>query len=173
MNRYARIIDDVVVEVVDLPGDIALASVFPPELGFESVSASVEAGMVRSGGDFAFPDDPGLSAGELLAYAADKRWRMETGGIELAGVPVATDDRSKIMIMGARVAAVANPEWQTVWHGADGGSYPLGAASMIQISDAVEAHVNATFAKFAQVKAGIEAGAIGSVNDVDAAFSAS
>lgn len=109
----------------------------------------------------------------LLAYAADRRWIKETGGISVAGIPVATDDRSKIMIMGARVASAARPDWETVWHGADGQIYPLNAAAMIAVSNAVEAHVNATFATFASVKAEITGGQITTTEEIDAAFSAS
>lgn len=107
---------------------------------------------------------------DLLAYAADKRWRVETGGIIAYGVPVATDDRAKLMITGARVAAMADPEWATIWHGSDGGTYPLDAAAMTAISDAVEAHVNATFATFATIKAEIEAETITTTAEIDAAF---
>lgn len=107
---------------------------------------------------------------DLLAYAADRRWRIEVGGIVIAGVPIATDDRSKIMIMGARVAAASDAAWQTIWHGADGQTYPLNAAAMIAISGAVEAHVNATFGTFATVKTAIEAGTITTTAAIDAAF---
>lgn len=109
---------------------------------------------------------------QLIAYAASKRWDAENGGTLVGGIPVATDDRSKIMIMGARVAAAANSDWETVWHGADGQTYPLNAAQMIAISDAVEAHVNATFATFASVKADIEAGKITKTAKIDSAFNA-
>jgi hypothetical protein len=121
-------------------------------------------------------DDAALAAvnlvtpASLVAYAADKRWRKEVGGITLAGIPLATDDRSKIMIMGARLAASDDPDWTTVWHGADGQAYPLNAASMIAISNAVEAHVNATFAQFADVRAGIAAGTITTTAEIDAAL---
>lgn len=111
-----------------------------------------------------------IGAAALIAYAADKRWQREVGGIVIGSVPVATDDRSKIMIMGARVAATADAGWETVWHGSDGQTYPLNAAGMIAISNAVEAHVNATFATFAGIKADIEAGAITSYAEIDAAF---
>lgn len=109
---------------------------------------------------------------DLVAYAADKRWQTEMGGILIAGVPISTDDRSKIMIMGARVAAAADPDWSTVWHGMDGQTYPVDAAAMIAISDAVQAHVNAGFATFAAVKAAIEAQSITTVAEIDAAFAA-
>lgn len=107
---------------------------------------------------------------DLVAYAADARWRKEGGGIVVAGIPVATDDRAKLMITGARVAAMADPAWTTTWHGTDGNSYPVDAAAMVAISDAVQAHVNATFATFAAVKAAIDAGEITTADQVDAAF---
>lgn len=106
----------------------------------------------------------------LLAYAADFRWRLEIGGIVVAGVSVATDDRAKVMITGARVAAMADPDWSTIWHGADGGSYPVNASAMVAISDAVQAHVNSGFATFASVKAQIGAGTITTTAEIDAAF---
>ena len=106
----------------------------------------------------------------LIAYAASARWQREVGGIVVAGVPVATDDRAKMMIIGARVAAMADPGWSTIWRGADGGTYPVDAAAMVAISDAVQAHVNAGFATFAAVKAAIEVGEVTSREQVAAAF---
>lgn len=148
-------------------------AVFHPDIETAQVANNAAIGWVRKeGGGFGPPPEPvspSLQV-QLLAHAADKRWRREVGGIVIAGVPVATDDRSKIMIMGARVAAAANPDWETVWHGADGQTYPLNAASMIAISDAVEAHVNATFATFAAVKADIDTGEITATAEIDAAF---
>ncbi|SEL39324.1 protein of unknown function [Bosea lupini] len=107
---------------------------------------------------------------ELLAYAASTRWQKEVGGVVVAGVPVATDDRSKLMITGARIAAMLDPEWSTIWHGSDQNTYPIDATAMIAISDDVQAHVNATFATFAAVKAAIDAGTITTTAEVDAAF---
>ena len=37
----------------------------------------------------------------LRAYAADKRWRVEVGGITINGVSVPTDDRAKLLLFGA------------------------------------------------------------------------
>lgn len=117
-------------------------------------------------------DPASIGVAALIAHAADRRWQREVGGIVIGGVPVATDDRSKIMIMGARVAAAADAGWETIWHGSDGQTYPLNAGAMIAISDAVEAHVNATFATFAAVKVDIEAGTITTLAAIDAAFAA-
>jgi hypothetical protein len=106
----------------------------------------------------------------LVAYARDKRWQVEVGGIVVGGVPVATDDRSKVMIVGARLAAQADPAWSTIWQGSDGQAYPVDAAAMLAISDGVRAHVNASFATLASVAAGIEAGTIADTAGIDAAF---
>lgn len=107
---------------------------------------------------------------DLLAYAANKRWQKEVGGITVSGIPVATDDRSKLMMTGARVAAAADPEWSTQWAGMDGSIYPLTAAQVVAISDAVQSHVNNCFAIFATVKAGIDNSTIISAAQIDAAF---
>lgn len=106
----------------------------------------------------------------LVAYARDRRWLAEIGGITVAGVPIATDDRSKIMVIGARVAAEADPNWSTVWQGTDGNGYRVDATAMLAISDAVHAHVNATFATLATVLAAIEAGTITTTEQIDAAM---
>jgi hypothetical protein len=106
----------------------------------------------------------------LVAYASDKRWRREVRGIVVAGVPVATDDRAKLMITGARLAATSDPQWSTVWHGTDGQTYPVDVPAMIAISDAVQGHVNSGFATFATVKTAIDAGSITTTAEVDAAF---
>lgn len=108
----------------------------------------------------------------LTAYAADRRWRKENGGIVVGGVPIATDDRSKQMIIGARLAADADPDWTTQWVGADGSVHPVNAAAMIAISDAVQAHVNACFVTYAAVKTDIDAGTITTTEEIDAAFAA-
>jgi hypothetical protein len=114
-------------------------------------------------------DLPGARKATLIAYAADVRWRREVGGITVGGVPVATDDRAKMMIVGARLAAIADPQWSTVWHGADGQTYPVEATAMLAISDAVQAHVNSCFATFALVMAAIDAGSITTMAQIDAA----
>lgn len=106
----------------------------------------------------------------LAAYAADARWRRETGGIVVAGIAVATDDRSKMMIIGARLAAMADDHWSTIWRGVDGAAHPVDAAAMIAISDAVQAHVNQCFAAYAQIAQRIASGQITSTAAIDAAI---
>ncbi|MGB3044204.1 MAG: DUF4376 domain-containing protein [Xanthobacteraceae bacterium] len=167
--RYARIEGGTAVEFVETDGDIA--KMFHPSLQFVPAPPGAELGWVLDGGDLdAPPPPPPPTVDELSAYAADARWRKEIGGVAVAGVPVATDDRSKQMIIGARIAADSDPGWTSQWVGADGSIYPLDAAAVIAISNAVQAHVNACFATYASVKTEIDAGTITTMQEIDAAF---
>lgn len=171
MQRFALIIDGRVQEIVEIDDEASIADRFHSSLHFVP-AGSAAVGWVWDGTRLAAPAAPEPTAAELVAYAADLRWQREVGGIVVEGVPVATDDRSKVMIVGARVAAEANPDWSTTWHGADGQVYPIDAPAMIAISTIVEAHVNSGFATFAQVKADIEAGALTTRQQVADAFAA-
>lgn len=173
MQRFARIAGGVVAEIITLPDGIDIAAAFHPSIAgaCRPAGAEVEAGWVLDGDDLvAPPPPPAPTKADLTKYAAAARWRREVGGVLVGSVPVATDDRSKMMVTGAAVAAARDPEWETVWHGADGQTYPINAAAMLAISAAVEAHVNATFATFATVKADIEAGEVTAFAEIDAAF---
>lgn len=107
---------------------------------------------------------------ELAAYASNKRYEKEVGGITVGDVPIATDDRSKQMILGARVAADANPEFSTPWVGADESVTMVDATTMIAISNAVLLHVATCFGIYALVKAGIDADEVTTTEQIDAAF---
>ncbi|BBF92351.1 DUF4376 domain-containing protein [Blastochloris tepida] len=107
---------------------------------------------------------------DLVAYAEDAKWRKETGGIAVAGIQVATDDRSKLMIAGARIKAAADPAWTTQWHIGGGVLVPLTAPEVIAISDAVLAHVDKCFAIFGSVVAAIAAGTVTTTAEIDSAF---
>lgn len=107
---------------------------------------------------------------DLKAYAADRRWRKEVGGVIVNGIPIATDDRSKQMIMGARLAAAADSGFTTPWVAADNSVHTLTAAEVIAISNAVLEHVATCFATFATVAAKIDSEEIAGAAQVDAAF---
>ncbi len=106
---------------------------------------------------------------DLIGYAANVRWRKEVGGISVGGIPVATDDRSKLLIASARIKADSNPEFTTKWK-TGSGFILLDAATIIALSDAVLAHVDACFETEGEVLAAIDAGTITTRDDVDAAF---
>jgi hypothetical protein len=107
---------------------------------------------------------------DLHAYAASVRYQRETGGITVNGVPVATDDRSKLMITGARIAADADAGFTTQWKLATGAFTSIDAATVIAISNAVSDFVADCFAKEAELAAAITGGSITTTSQVDAAF---
>lgn len=111
-----------------------------------------------------------LNKSKLHTYAADKRWQLETGGITVSGIQVATDDRSKMMIMGARMAAQNKPSWSTKWVGKNGTVHTVNAAAVTTMSDAVQEHVNKVFTAYDGIKAQIEAGSLATPAQIDAAF---
>lgn len=111
---------------------------------------------------------PSPTPENLTAYTADKRWRVETGGFALNGIPVATDDRSKIMIMGARLKAESDPSYVEQWKVGDGAHIDLPAQQLIAISNAVLDFVSACFATEAAVVEAIKAGKIKSFAAIDA-----
>lgn len=116
------------------------------------------------------PPEPEPEPVDLVAYAAEKRWQRETGGFPFGGFHIATDDRSKLMLIGARAAADANIEFTTSWKMPGGIFVALNAPTILAISDAVLAHVAACFAIEEQVLTAIAAGTITTPAEIDAAF---
>lgn len=109
---------------------------------------------------------------DLAAYASSVRWQKEVSGIVVSGIQVATDDRSKQMIMGARIAAEADDSFTTPWVTADGNVVTLNAQQIIGVSNAVLAHVAECFAAFGTVRSSIIAGTITTTTQIDQAFAA-
>lgn len=113
--------------------------------------------------------DPETSAKRrLFAYAADKRWRVETGGITVNGVTIDTSRDSQAMITGAYAYSQAHPEGPIKFKAASGW-VTLDAATMAAIATAVGAHVQASFSVEEAIDAAITAGTITSFAEIDAA----
>ncbi len=107
---------------------------------------------------------------DLVAYAKDARWKKEIGGLSTSGLQIATDDRSKQLLLGARVAADSDPDFTASWVTLDGSVHELNAAQIISISNAVLAHVNQCFNVFSSVEKGIADGKITTAMQIDVAF---
>lgn len=107
---------------------------------------------------------------DLYTYAAQKRWEIETGGITLNGMSVFTDDRSKSLILGARLAAESDSEFTTEWKGVDGTFVTIDAPTIIAVSNAILEHVRKCFATEAGIIADIESGAITTIEEINNAF---
>ncbi|HEV2501593.1 MAG TPA: DUF4376 domain-containing protein [Mesorhizobium sp.] len=105
---------------------------------------------------------------QLVAYAADKRWQIETGGITVGGARLDTSRESQSMITGAYAFSQANPA-ASISYKAASGWVVMDAATLAAIATAVGTHVQACFATEAAVAAAIEAGTIKTKAQVDAA----
>lgn len=117
------------------------------------------------------PSDAEQYSAAIIAYAADARWRRETGGIVVAGAAIATDRQSQAMISGAHAFVQANPAAIIRWK-SPAGFVTLDAATVTAIALAVGAHVQACFAAEADVLAAIAAGTVTTTAEIDAVFAA-
>jgi len=103
---------------------------------------------------------------ELAAYAADRRWRAETGGIAVDGLTIATDRESQAMISNA--VQTAERTGQSINYKAGGVFVTLTPEQIIGLALTVAVHVQASFAAEAAVVADIDAGTITTIAQIDA-----
>jgi hypothetical protein len=88
---------------------------------------------------------------------AARRYQAEVGGITVGGLPVDTDDRSKLLINGAAVEAMLDPAYVLRWK-AGGEFVDLTAEEVIGVARGVRAHVQACFDREAVLLAELAAG---------------
>lgn len=110
---------------------------------------------------------------DLLSHARRQRWQFETGGVTVAGIRVATDDRSKILLRGSVDMAEADATFFAPFTDVDGVEHPLGADAIKATWAAVTAHVAAAFTIFSVVRKGISDGTVTTFAAIDAAFAQS
>lgn len=91
------------------------------------------------------------------ADIAERRWRVETAGLTVDGLAIATDDRSKLLINGAAVEAMLDPSYQMQWK-TPSGFVELTASQVLAVARAVRAHVQACFDREADLLAQLDAG---------------
>lgn len=108
-------------------------------------------------------------APDLYAYAAAKRYAVETGGIVLNGTRIDTSVASQSKIGNAYLLLQASGG-ASVEFKAESGFITLTADQFKTLALAVGGHVQACYAKEADVDAGVSAGTIKTIAEVDAAF---
>lgn len=125
------------------------------------------ADWIAQGGVIAPYAPPPVTRADLVAYAASRRWAIQTGGITVGGITVDTSDASRAMIADAvayvQASGVASVDFKAV-----GGWATISAADLVAIGLAVGAHVQAAFAAERAVDAAIAAGAITTAAQIDA-----
>ena len=103
--------------------------------------------------------DP-LPAASLYAIAADARYKAEVSGILLGQAPILTDRQSQALINGAVALVQLNPTATARFKTAAGTFSTLNAQQVIGIGVAVAQHVQACFAREADVALEIAAGTL-------------
>ena len=112
---------------------------------------------------------PGAKA-RLTAYAAARRYAVETGGCAWSGHTVQTDRESQSKLIAEFVAIGASLRTDpSPWKMADGFA-SLTNAQMLAVIAAARAHIAAAFAAEAAAVASITAGTITTTAEIDAAI---
>jgi len=114
--------------------------------------------------------DPQAPVLDLKAYAAAKRYVVESGGIVFNAKAIATDRDSQARICATVSYLEQNPALSVEWKTADGGFLTLNRAGMLALADAVGLRVQACRAKEAEVAAAIDGATIATTAEIDAAF---
>jgi hypothetical protein len=78
------------------------------------------------------------------AEAAARRWERENAGVVIDGVRFSTDERTRTVLIGARIMAREDSSYTVEWK-SDGQFTSLNAAQIIKAADGVAAHVKSCF----------------------------
>jgi len=117
----------------------------------------VQAGWLHLG-DEGF-SEPEPMAVDWPALIAARRYQAEIAGIDIEGMHVDTDDRSKLLINGAALEAMLDPDYVMQWK-TPAGFVELGADQVLAVARAVRAHVQACFDREAELLAAVSEGVI-------------
>lgn len=92
------------------------------------------------------PPVPARTKAALLSDVAAKRWQVETGGIVIAGHPIATDRESVSQLNGSYGSLKNGLIADTPWKAADGSFTLVTLTELEPIAQGVAAHVRSCFA---------------------------
>ncbi len=170
-QTFARVVDSVVVEIATIPDGLSLNDCFHADIAatFVTCDSTVEQGFAYSDGTFAAPVAAPITVADLTAYAAAKRYVVETGGYTYEGHRIATDRDSQSKIASVAIAAtVVGSSFSTEWKCSDGTFFTLDQAAAIAMATAVMTFVSECFATEAATAAAIAAGTITEKAEIDA-----
>lgn len=154
MTRYAIVFNG----VVNSTPEYELSPQFAPTIECIELpdGSPVAAGWQYDGAVFSEPEPV---ATDWPALIAARRYEAEAGGIEIAGMHVDTDDRSKLLINGAALEAMLDPAYTMQWK-TPAGFVQLDAAQVLAVASAVRAHTQACFDREAVLLGELEDGTL-------------
>lgn len=88
---------------------------------------------------------PKRTQSSLLNEVADKRWKIETGGIIVSDVPIKTDRESQAQLSSVYISLKSGLIESTPWKAADGSFSMVAMEDIEPIAKAVAVHVSACF----------------------------
>jgi len=179
---FARVDNNVVVEMITIPDGHAIGDCFHADLAatMHPCDASVTLGWTfnPSTGAFSAPVPAPLSKARLLAYAQQVQSARLSAGISVnvapAGSPavnVLCDGSSATRADLALLALFgqANPTGQKTWIDDNGLATVLTGAELLTLVGLIGTWIAATYGDLATISGGINAGAISTYAQIDAA----
>lgn len=154
---------------IDPNGGIDVVYTFDPRPGVDVVEIEddVFAGFVPNGnGGWSPPPPTAQSKDELKAYAASKRFLVETSGVTIGDCHIDTTRESQALITGA-VVYVQTTGAGTVQFKAKSGWIDLTAQQVQTIATTVATFVQACFAAERTIDEAINAGTVTTYSDID------
>ena len=160
MNFYQWDVNGIFFDVVDVDpaGELPLRSTptQPPELEGKEVARWTGSGWEKLA---AAPEPEPAPAPDWPALIAARRWLAETSGTTFGGMPIDTDDRSKLLINGAALRANRSADYVLRWKTSQG-FVDLSAAQVLAVADAVSEHVQICFDREDALLAAVADGSI-------------
>lgn len=131
----------------------------PPKLTGSQVAIWTGDGWERMAESPVISEQLQVPGPDWFALIAARRYESEVSGITLGGIPVATDDRSKLLISGAAQRAAREPGYTLRWKTYEG-FIDLSAEQVQAMADAVADHVQACFNREAELQSAVADGSI-------------
>lgn len=158
---------------VTTEGAIDVIYLFDPHPAVDAVEIAddVFAGHIPDGaGGWSLPSAAAPTADDLRAYAASRRFMIETRGIVVGAATIDTSRNSQSMIAGA-LAYVQASDAASVDFKAASGWTTLSVAEVKTIALAVAGHVQRCFAAERAADEAIDAGTVTTFDEIDSMIS--
>lgn len=172
MQRYARLADGIVAEIIAVPDGADLADLYHRDLVATCRPCGPEVcqGWRFAGDNWVAPLSIEPTKQRLLDHARALRFAREIAGTALGDLPLRTDRETRSALNEAATMIAADPGWSTRWELPNGAWVTIDAALLPQVVRAVGNWRAAAFALQEVVASKIEAGTIKTFAEIDAAF---
>jgi hypothetical protein len=174
MRDYARIENDIVVELLTLDDAADITTMFHPDLVWMEVTGTgAQLGWVVSGSTVVPPGaPPPPPKDELAAYSAMRRGGKASGGVTIAGLLFYSDPTARNTLANAYDYSVANPGYITNWKLLDGTFAALNESQLQHAWQEMGTFVQDCFTCESDNLADINAGTMTTLAEIDASYAA-